>query len=287
MKKVFLSLATVIGLASFISLQNQQPANAMEPCGNPSGVGYQCYEDGVINARVGYGQTSPFSSEIQAGAGYVITRYEFINEAQFGSVNGPNIQKVQAGASVRIAQTLDQSSRELEENYNKASAEYKKVTAMAEVKSKFQREIDARREVLSKVDSNVDLVRWDGSVSGKCLRDTWIGCVDKGGGKLQGKVRVYKLYIGTEASVENLRSLMREELAKALALTVKENVRTPRTPKTLDPRTKMIISSYQEILERTPNQKEIDYWKQRISQTGETYDQILEVHRAWQNSGGK
>lgn len=58
-------------------------------------------------------------------------------------------------------------------------------------------------------------------------------------------------------------------------------------PENEDPNAKMIISSYKEILERIPNQKEIDYWKQRISQTSETYDQMLEVHRAWKNSGGK
>ncbi len=54
-----------------------------------------------------------------------------------------------------------------------------------------------------------------------------------------------------------------------------------------DPNAKMIISSYQEVLGRSPNQREIDYWKQRIAKTGETYNQILEVHREWKSRGGK
>jgi Group XII secretory phospholipase A2 precursor (PLA2G12) len=54
-----------------------------------------------------------------------------------------------------------------------------------------------------------------------------------------------------------------------------------------DPKTKMIISSYQKILGRNPNQAEINYWNQRISKTNETYDQILEVHREWKRRGGK
>jgi hypothetical protein len=245
MKQIFTSLVTAIGLASLslITLQNQESANAMEPCGNPSGVGYQCYEDGVINTRVDYGRTDQFSSQIQAGSGYVITRFEFINEAQFGSVNGPNITKVQSGAAVKISEILSQSSNELDEAYNKASGEYKKVTAMAEVQSKFQREIKARKESLSRVSSNVDLVQWSGSVSGRCVTRVFGGCVDSIGGKLQGKVRIYKLYIGTNASAEDLRNLMREELAKALALTVEENtvavppeIQPPRKPKPRKPK---------------------------------------------------
>jgi hypothetical protein len=49
----------------------------------------------------------------------------------------------------------------------------------------------------------------------------------------------------------------------------------------------MIIYSYQEILGRNPKQDEITYWKQRIAKTGETYDQILEVHQEWKRRGGK
>ena len=56
---------------------------------------------------------------------------------------------------------------------------------------------------------------------------------------------------------------------------------------TEDPKSKMITSSYQEIFGRNPSQAELDYWKQRISETGETYNQILEIHRDWKNRGGK
>jgi hypothetical protein len=56
---------------------------------------------------------------------------------------------------------------------------------------------------------------------------------------------------------------------------------------TEDPKSKMIVSSYQEVFGRNPSQSELDYWKQRISTTGETYNQILEVHREWKNRGGK
>ena len=56
---------------------------------------------------------------------------------------------------------------------------------------------------------------------------------------------------------------------------------------TEDPKSKMITSSYQEFFGRNPSQAELDYWKQRISETGETYNQILEVHRDWKNRGGK
>lgn len=54
-----------------------------------------------------------------------------------------------------------------------------------------------------------------------------------------------------------------------------------------DSSAQMITSSYQEILGRKPNQDEINYWNQRIAKTGETYEQILEIHRKWKNSGGK
>ena len=44
MKKAFLSVVNVVGLAALILIQNQQSAQAIDPCGNPTGVGYQCYE---------------------------------------------------------------------------------------------------------------------------------------------------------------------------------------------------------------------------------------------------
>ena len=56
---------------------------------------------------------------------------------------------------------------------------------------------------------------------------------------------------------------------------------------TEDTTSTMIVSSYQEILGRNPSQAELNYWKNRISTTGETYNQILEIHRAWKRGGGK
>jgi hypothetical protein len=239
MKQIFTSLVTAIGLASLslITLQTQESAQAIDPCGNPSGVGYQCYEDSVVNGRTGYGHTQQLSGQVQAGAGYVITRSEFINNAQFGSVSGPNIKKVQSGASVQISEVINQTSRELEEAYLKASGEYKKVSAMAEFRNKYQREIAARKEFLSRVESNVDVVNWDASVSGRCIRDTVFGCIDKGGGKLEGKVRVYKLYIGTANDARNFNQSMKTDLAVALSLTAKENADPVPSPNSSSPPT--------------------------------------------------
>jgi FG-GAP-like repeat len=234
MKKAFLSVFTVMGLAALILIQNQQSAQAIDPCGNPSGVGYQCYEDSVVNGRTDYGQTQQLSGQVQAGAGYVITRSEFINNAQFGSVGGPNIKKVQSGASVQISEVIDQTSRELEEAYSKASGQYKKVSAMAEFRSKYQREIAARKEFLSRVESNVDVVTWDASVSGRCVRKIFGSCVDSIGGKLEGKVRVYKLYIGTANDARNFNQSMKTDLAVALSLTAKENIDLSQLPPGID-----------------------------------------------------
>jgi hypothetical protein len=238
MKQIFTSLVTV-GLASLslITLQTQESAQAIDPCGNPSGVGYQCYEDSVVNGRTDYGQTQQLSGQVQAGAGYVITRSEFINNAQFGSVSGPNIKKVQSGASVQISEVIDQTSRELEEAYSKASGEYKKVSAMAEFRSKYQREIAARKEFLSRVESNVDVVTWDASVSGRCVRKIFGACVDSIGGKLEGKVRVYKLYIGTANDARNFNQSMKTDLAVALSLTAKENADPVPSPNSSSPPT--------------------------------------------------
>jgi hypothetical protein len=89
------------------------------------------------------------------------------------------------------------------------------------------------------------------------------------------------------AECDDLPDVDKAKCGEHLLRMERDNIFSESESESGDPNTKMIILSYKEILERIPNQKEIDYWKQRISQTGETYDQILEVHRAWKNSGGK
>lgn len=177
----------------------------------------------MVNSRTDYGRTLQFSGQIQAGRGYVITRVEFINKAQFGSVNGPNIKKIQSGAAVEISDILSETSRQLEEAYNKAKAEYKNVKYMAEANDRILREIASRKEALSKVNSNVDVVNWDGSVSGRCVRSILGRCVDSTGGKLEGFVRVYKLYIGTNSDTRTFQQSAQASIAQALTLTQQEN----------------------------------------------------------------
>jgi hypothetical protein len=219
----------IVGLASVMTMQMHEPASAIPACGKPSGIGYECYEDSLVNGRTDYGGTKQISGQIQAGQGYVITRTEFINESQFGSVSGPNIKKIQSGASVQISEILSETSRQLEEAYNKATAEYQNVKYMAEAHDRMLKEISARKEAISNVASNVDVVNWDASVSGRCVTSVLGRCVDSIGGKLQGKVRVYKLYIGTRDEVLEFQSSLRKEIELAFKPTPSPSPNTPQT----------------------------------------------------------
>jgi hypothetical protein len=218
-----ISFIATLGLTCTIAIYLPKSADAVPACGRPTGIGYECYEDGVVNARVGFGETKHFSGQIQAGSGYVITRVEFINQAQFGSVSGPNIKKIQSRSSVKISEILSETSRQLEEAYNKARAEYKNVKYMAEAHDRTLKEIASRKEALSNVESNVEVVNWDGSVSGRCVRSVFGRCVDSIGGKLEGKVRVYKLYIGSPDEYASYAQSVKQRLDQALALTIEEN----------------------------------------------------------------
>jgi hypothetical protein len=48
-----------------------------------------------------------------------------------------------------------------------------------------------------------------------------------------------------------------------------------------------IIRSYKAVLARQPNRGEINYWRERIRQSGEIYTDLLEVHEQWRNGGGR
>ncbi|MBL1210425.1 hypothetical protein [Geminocystis sp. GBBB08] len=48
-----------------------------------------------------------------------------------------------------------------------------------------------------------------------------------------------------------------------------------------------IVRSYRAILSREPSRDEINYWKQRIPQTGEIFGELIEIHKEWLRRGGR
>lgn len=244
MKKLFLTFCSTFALASLVSVfSNNGSAYANQLCTGRLSIGYECYEDGVINARTDYGSTLPFNGQLNAGSGFVITRVEFINESQFGSVSGPNIRKIQSGASVEVTNVLNQTSKLAEEVYNKARGEYKNLKYMIEIQDKLTKEMNVYRNYLSRVQSNVDTVDWDGSVSGRCVRYIFSRCVDSIGGKLEGKVRVHKLYIGTSGEYRSYAQSVSQRLDQAFALTREDN--KPVSPPFVEQKTCFNVDSRQ------------------------------------------
>lgn len=222
-----------------------EKAMAQEACGTVGlpPIGYTCYEDLVVNARTDYGHTQKFSGESTAGKGYVISRVEFINKAQFGSVSGPNIKKVESNTAYEIGSILNEESKHVEEVAKHAEVQGNNTKYVADFLDRFKKEVSARREALMKAQSNVDVVSFEGSVSGRCVTRVLGACVDSTGGKLEGYVRVHKVYIGTPESTRQF-----VEAAKQQILSLAGNPEKKESPALLQ----QGIALYRSILGRDP-----------------------------------
>ena len=189
------------------------------PCrdiGNPQ-IGNTCYNELDINARSGPDDASSDHDEMTAGTGWSIIDWNFRNDAQFGSVEGPKYTFTEKGSAYEMKNSINEYTRNLEEVRKKAEAEGNGSKYLADYIDKTLKEYENRRSAVSSAQTNVDVLKVDVTVRGRCLRSTPFGCVDKGGGKLQGVVRVYKRYIGTP---EATQTFLTETLSKARELAV-------------------------------------------------------------------
>jgi hypothetical protein len=137
---------------------------------------------------------------------------EFINKAQFGSVSGPNIKKVESNTAYEIGSILNEESKHLEEVAKHAEVQGNNINYVADFLDRFKKEVSARREALMKAQSNVDVVSFEGSVSGRCVTRALGACVDSTGGKLEGYVRVHKVYIGTPESTRQFVEAAKQQI---------------------------------------------------------------------------
>ena len=189
------------------------------PCrdiGTPQ-IGNTCYNELDINARSGPDDASSDHSEMTAGTGWSIIDWNFRNDAQFGSVEGPKYTFTEKGSAYEMKNSIDEYTRNLEEVRKKAEAEGNGSKYLADYIDKTLKEYENRRSAVSSAQTNVDVFKVDVTVRGRCLRSTFLGCVDRGGGKLQGVVRVYKRYIGTP---EATQAFLTETLSKAREIAV-------------------------------------------------------------------
>ena len=224
------------------------------PCRNENlPIGSTCYTDLDINARSGPDDASSDHDETTAGKGYSIIDWSFRNDAQFGSVEGPKYTFTEKGSAYEMKNSIDEYTRNLEEVRKKAEAEGNGSKYLADYIDKTLKEYENRRSAVSSAQTNVDVLKVDVTVRGRCLKSTPFGCVDKGGGKLQGVVRVYKRYIGTP---EATQTFLTETLGKAREIAASAGQQN--TPQNLEAQQK-IIGFYRDFLSREPRPDEIDF----------------------------
>jgi hypothetical protein len=236
----FLSLATF----SFVVTSATLALAEFPPCRNENlPIGSTCYTDLDINARSGPDDASSDHDETTAGKGYSIIDWSFRNDAQFGSVEGPKYTFTEKGSAYEMKNSIDEYTRNLEEVRKKAEAEGNGSKYLADYIDKTLKEYENRRSAVSSAQTNVDVLKVDVTVRGRCLKSTPFGCVDKGGGKLQGVVRVYKRYIGTP---EATQTFLTETLSKAREIAASAN----SNPTNYEDLTRQL---YRQILSREPD----------------------------------
>lgn len=211
--QAFGSLVNLTSISFLFTLATSAFAE-VPPCrdiGNPQ-IGDTCYNEVDINARSGPDDSSSDHDEMTAGTGWSIIDWNFRNDAQFGSVEGPKYTFIEKRSAIEMKNLIDEYTRNMEEVEKKAEAEGNRSNYLAEYIDKTLKEYENRRNAISSAHTNVDVFKVDVTVRGKCLRYVLGTCVDKGGGKLQGVVRVYKRYIGTP---EATQAFLTETLNKA------------------------------------------------------------------------
>jgi hypothetical protein len=175
-------------------------------------IGNTCYNELSINARSGPNDASSDHGEMTAGGGWSIIDWNFRNDTQFGSVEGPKYTFIEKGSAFQMKNSIDEYTRNLEEVRKKAEAEGNGSKFLADYTDKTLKEYENRRSAVSSAQTNVDVFKVDVTVRGRCLKSTILGCVDKGGGQLKGVVRVFKRYIGT---LESTQAYLAETLSEA------------------------------------------------------------------------
>lgn len=158
----FLSLATFSFLVTLAI-----PAFAeVPPCrdiGNPQ-IGNTCYNELDINARSGPDDASSDHDEMTAGTGWSIIDWNFRNDAQFGSVEGPKYTFTEKGSAYEMKNSIDEYTRNLEEVRKKAEAEGNGNKYLADYIDKTLKEYENRRSAVSSAQTNVDVLKVDVTV---------------------------------------------------------------------------------------------------------------------------
>ncbi|NCR72980.1 MAG: hypothetical protein GPJ18_20140 [Microcystis aeruginosa F13-15] len=169
-------------------------------------IGDGCYQDVYVRARSGYPGSQTGRSQSTSFAGWYIVGYDRpVDQGSFGEISGPNVQYVKGGSNFDIRNSVNSNNRQLLDVRNRLKAKASvpvegvpvNIEGLVDSINRTLRDNQSRLESYSRAVSNVDFVDVIVTVAGRCTRHVLNVCVDNQGGKYEGYVRVYMIYVGT------------------------------------------------------------------------------------------
>lgn len=206
-KDYLISALIFLGTFASIAISGAEVQAQSSSCPSRPGRGYRCYHDLVLFKRVGYPNADYDEEEFSPPPGYRIMNYQEVVQSRFGETSSIKINKVTGNTVANIQSAIDSSRRQLTDAKNRAESYARfpiagtpiNVGGESENIEKALRENEARLNVLSQANSNVDRIIARVDVASRCTKWAPIvnTCIDNEGGKFEGYLRIFLEYVGS------------------------------------------------------------------------------------------